>query len=94
MVLTAPAMEEKLGEQFPEAGRRANVAQWLKEEKAWFWFGRWWLFFCPLVSLLGWRGCRRREEMGRRGFFLQAEVRGTQGGGVIASECLIEFRAD
>jgi len=33
MVLTAPAMEEKLGEQFPEAGRRANVAQWLKEEK-------------------------------------------------------------
>jgi hypothetical protein len=26
MVLTAPAMEEKLGEQFPEAGQKVNVA--------------------------------------------------------------------
>lgn len=34
-VMTAKGMEEKLGEQFPEAGRRLDVAVLLREEKAW-----------------------------------------------------------
>ena len=53
MVLTAPAMEEKLGEQFPEAGRRANVAQWLKEEKAWVLVWSMFAFFLP-AGVLAW----------------------------------------
>jgi acyl-[acyl-carrier-protein]-phospholipid O-acyltransferase/long-chain-fatty-acid--[acyl-carrier-protein] ligase len=32
-VITAPAMEEKLGEHFPDAGRRLDLGKMLKEEK-------------------------------------------------------------
>ena len=35
MVITAKGMEEKLGENFPEAGRRVDLAKLLREEKPW-----------------------------------------------------------
>ena len=34
-VITAKVMEDKLGEQFPEAGRRLDLGKMLKEEKPW-----------------------------------------------------------
>ena len=35
MVITAKRMEEKLGEHFPDAGRRVDLAKLLQEEKPW-----------------------------------------------------------
>jgi len=35
MVITAKRMEEKLGEHFPDAGRRVDLAKLLQDEKAW-----------------------------------------------------------
>ena len=53
MVLTAPAMEEKLGDQFPEAGRRVNVAQLLRDEKGWALVWSVLAFFLP-ARVLAW----------------------------------------
>ena len=55
MVLTAPAMEEKLGENFPNAGRRLDLGKMLKEVK---WQAVVWsvLVFLLPASWLAWLG--------------------------------------
>ncbi|NDB95693.1 MAG: AMP-dependent synthetase [Verrucomicrobia bacterium] len=54
-VITAPGMEEKLGEHFPDAGRRLDLGKMLKEEK---WQAVVWsiLAFILPVSWLAWLG--------------------------------------
>jgi acyl-[acyl-carrier-protein]-phospholipid O-acyltransferase/long-chain-fatty-acid--[acyl-carrier-protein] ligase len=55
MVITAKRMEEKLGEHFPEAGRRVDLATLLQEEKPWAVMWSVLAFLLP-ASWLAWLG--------------------------------------
>ena len=54
-VISASAMEEKLGEHFPDAGRRLDLGKMLKEEKWWAVVWSILAFILP-VSWLAWLG--------------------------------------
>jgi acyl-[acyl-carrier-protein]-phospholipid O-acyltransferase/long-chain-fatty-acid--[acyl-carrier-protein] ligase len=77
-------MEEKLGEQFPEAGRRANVAQWLKEEKAWVLVWSMLAFFLPAGVLARLAGVPQEGGDGEAGLLFTSGSTGEPKGVVLS----------
>jgi len=84
MVLTAPAMEEKLGDQFPEAGRRVNVAQLLRDEKGWALVWSVLAFFLPALVLAWLAGVPQEGGDGEAGLLFTSGSTGEPKGVVLS----------